>query len=360
MRIALVTETFFPSSSSRHGVHRAETTVKALADRLVDTGHEVSVVAPGPGLASYRGSPVTRVRTHERPGRQVRGALEAFEPDLVHVCTPGTIGQRALKHARRLGVRTLVTEQSALLDVTADHWRRQVGDRADEVVVTSRWMVERLAEFGTTAARWEPGVDGAAFTPELRDPWLHARWSRARSRRGHLVPVGYVGDLRKRDGVRRLAALADLPGIRPVVIGAGPQRDWLAARLPDAVLSGPLGTGDLAVALASLDVLVHPGEHETCGHVLREAAASGLPVVAVRSGGAPDVVRHLETGVLHEPADPRGLVEAVAAVAADRHRGLLGERARDLVTRRTWADAVDELVGRHYPPEGPVRTSRAA
>lgn len=360
MRITLVTETFFPSSPSRPGAHRAETTVKALADRLLDTGHEVSLVAPGPGLTSYRGIPVARMRTHERPGRQVRAALEALQPDLVHVCTPRTIGTRALKHAARLGVCTLVTEQSALLDVTADHWRRHVGDRADAVVVTSRWMVERLAELGTTVARWEPGVDGAAFTPGLRDPWLHARWSRARSRGGELVSVGYVGGLRKRDGVRRLAGLAALPGVRPVVIGAGPQRDWLAARLPGAVLSGPLATGDLAVALASLDVLVHPGAHETCAHLLREAAASGLPVVAARAGGAPDVVRHLETGLLHDPSDPRELVEAVAALAADRHRALLGRRARDVVTRRTWADAVDELVARHYPSADPVRTPRAA
>ena len=104
MRIALVTETFFPSFSPRHGGHRAETTVKAIADRLVDSGHEVTVVAPGPGLASYRRSPVARVRPHERPGRQVRGALEAASPDLVHVCLPGPVGQRALRHARRAGV----------------------------------------------------------------------------------------------------------------------------------------------------------------------------------------------------------------------------------------------------------------
>ena len=107
------------------------------------------------------------------------------------------------------------------------------------------------------------------------------------------------------------------------------------------------------MALASLDVLVHPGAHETCGHVLREAAASGLPVVAARSGGAPDVVRHLETGLLHDPSDPRGLADAVAALVADRHRALLGRRARDVVTRRTWEDAVDEPSPGTTRPPGP-------
>ena len=97
------------------------------------------------------------------------------------------------------------------------------------------------------------------------------------------------------------------------------------------------------MALATLDVLVHPGEHETCCHVLREAGASGVPVVAPRAGGAADVVRHLESGVLYDPADPLDLRRAVTSVVADRHRALLGEQGRVLATR-TWGEAVAELT----------------
>ncbi|MEP9361844.1 glycosyltransferase [Nocardioides sp. CN2-186] len=325
MRITLVTETFFPA------VDGTTTTVKAVADRLVDTGHEIQIVAPGPGLTSYRGGRIVRIRPLDKPGGQVRDALAGFRPDLVHVTSPGTIGRKALKHARRLGVPTLVVEQSpTLADVTADR-----------LLVTSTWMLDRDARL------WEPGVDTAAFTPALRDDWLHTRWSLTRSRPGPLVVVGYVGSLRNRHDVRRLAELAQVPGIRPVIVGDGPQRSWLEARLPRAKFTGALTTGELTAVLPSLDLLVHPGLHETCCHVLREAAASGVPVVAPRSGGAVDVVRHLETGLLHDPDDPRDLVRAVAALAADRHRGLLGQRARELATR-TWAEAVDELVERHY------------
>ena len=55
MRILLVTETFFPASDA------TTTTVKALADRLIDRGHEVRFVAPAPGLRCYRGSAVVRI-----------------------------------------------------------------------------------------------------------------------------------------------------------------------------------------------------------------------------------------------------------------------------------------------------------
>jgi phosphatidylinositol alpha 1,6-mannosyltransferase len=343
MRIALVTETFYPA------VDGTTRTVQAVADRLVDTGHDVLIVAPTPGLTTYRSSTVARIRATDRPGAQVREALDRFRPDLVHVTSPDAVGRKALTHAQRLGIPTLVVEQSPLLHVAADYWRTRIAERADAVLATSRWMVGRLADFGVPAGLWAPGVDTAAFTPALRDEWLHERWSRARSRTGPLAVVGYVGSLRKRHDVRRLATLAGVPGIRPVVIGDGPQRTWLAARLPGARFTGPLGLGDLTAVLPSLDVVVHPGEHETCCHALREAGASAVPVIAPRSGGAPDVVRHLETGLLYDPGDAHGFARAVAAVAADRRRSLLGDRARELATR-DWRTAVDELVERHYRP----------
>ncbi|MEZ0579394.1 glycosyltransferase [Nocardioides sp. MH1] len=358
MRIALVTETFFSGSPTDGST---TTTLKATADRLVDLGHTVRIIAPGPGLATYRGCDVVRVRPLEPTGGQVRAAIEGFAPDLVQVTSPRYVGRKALKHARRAGVPTVVVEQSPVLDLAADYWRAKVADRADTLLVTAPWMVGRVADLGARATLWEPGVDSLAFTPTLRDPWLHGAWARAGSGDGGRVVVGYVGSLARRHGVRRLADLADVPGIRLVVIGEGPERAWLTRRLPDARFTGPLGTGDLTVALPTLDVLVHPGELETDCHVLREAAASGVPTVAPRAGGAADVVRHLETGLLYDPADPRDLRRAVTAVAGDRHRGLLGQAGRERALRRSWVDAVDELVAHHYParrrsrPEGVSR-----
>jgi phosphatidylinositol alpha 1,6-mannosyltransferase len=110
-------------------------------------------------------------------------------------------------------------------------------------------------------------------------------------------------------------------------------------------------------------VVVHPGETETCCHTLREASASGVPVVAPRSGGAPRVVRDLETGLLYDPGTATGLRRAVDSVAGDRHRALLGARGRELSTR-TWQDSCGELLVEVYAPllgpgelAGPPRTA---
>ncbi len=124
---------------------------------------------------------MVRIKPLEPTGPQVRAAIDAFAPDLVHVTSPGSLGRKALKHTDRAGIPSLVVEQSPVLDLAADYWRAKVADRTDAVLVTSTWMVERMAEFGVTAGLWRPGVDTAAFTPGLRDHWLHDSWSRARS-----------------------------------------------------------------------------------------------------------------------------------------------------------------------------------
>ncbi|MBF4161759.1 glycosyltransferase [Nocardioides acrostichi] len=349
MRVQIVTESFYPA------VDGSTTTVRNVADQLIDAGHEVALVAPAPGLGRYRASRVTRVSPLAKPGAQVRAAIDAFAPDAL-LCVspshaPAGLGRRALKHAAHAGVRSVLLQTSPVADLAWDYWRAKVADRADEVVVTAQWLADAMAAKGVEAQVWRPGVDIRAFDPGLRDPWLHRHWSRG-ERGKPAVVVGFVGSLRRRHGVRDLAALADVTGIRLVIMGAGPQRDWLAVRLPGAKVTGTLGTSDLTVALASLDLLVHPGRTETCCHALREAGASGVPVVAPRAGGAPETVRHLESGLLYDPAEPRGLADAVRALAADRHRSLLGAHGREAAAGRTWTAAVEDLWPVLAPRQG--------
>ncbi|MEI7055466.1 glycosyltransferase [Nocardioides sp. CCNWLW239] len=340
MKMALVTESFFPT------VDGVTTTVKAIADRMIESGHDVLLVAPGPGLSVYRNSRVARISPIAKTGRQVRGALESFEPDVVVAFDPGRLGRRALSSPTAAGATTLVVQQSPLSPKAALTWNTSIAAYADEIFVTSEWLRRTLAAIDVPAEVWTPGVDTAAFSPSLRDDWLHRRWSKAKSRPTPLVVVGFAGGLTKSNGVRRLAELTSVPGIRLVIIGDGPQRGWLKQRIPQAKLTGPLGTGDLAIALASLDVLVHPGDEEGCGHILREAAASAVPVVAPRAGAAAEIVRHLETGVLYDPARSRELADAVASVVSDPRRHLLGSRGRELAATRPWTGAVDELLAR--------------
>jgi phosphatidylinositol alpha 1,6-mannosyltransferase len=343
MRIAISTEAFYPA------IDADTRTTKAVVDHLIDAGHEVLVLAPAPGLADYRGTSVARITLLEGRGAQVREALLNFGADSLISVSPAKIGRKALKHARRMEVPTLVIQTSPISALDAELWTRTVGARADRLVVTTPWMQERVADLGVSDAEvWEPGVDARAFNPSLRDRYLHDSFAKARSKSGPRIVVGHAGDLRRRHGVRRLVDVARVPGGRLVVIGEGPQRNWLEGQISDAKFTGALASGELATALASLDVLVQPSEIETCGHLVRAALASGVPVIAPNVGGSADIVRDGETGLLYDAAEPKALRRAVSSLLADPElRVRLGNTARELSETRDWTEAVTELIDVH-------------
>jgi glycosyltransferase involved in cell wall biosynthesis len=80
--------------------------------------------------------------------------------------------------------------------------------------------------------------------------------------------------------------------------------------------------------LASADLLVLPSLYEELGTVLIEAMQAGLPAVASRVGGIPELVQDQVTGLLVEPGDAAGLAAAIDRILADRElAGRLGANA---------------------------------
>jgi phosphatidylinositol alpha 1,6-mannosyltransferase len=128
--------------------------------------------------------------------------------------------------------------------------------------------------------------------------------------------------------------------------------------MPSAVFTGALYGEPLATAFASMDVFVHPGEHETFCQAVQEAMASGLPVIAPNAGGPRDLVAPYRTGLLLEVDEFEAkLGESVDHLIAERQRYSLA--ARRSVLARTWPAICDELIG-HYDAVQGIRRPRAA
>lgn len=346
MRVAIVTDSFHRQGNHATAPDEVSEAVRHMLDHLVDHGHSALVVAPGPGLADYRGVPVHR--TGNASARTVHRALAGFAPDVVHLPSPGVLGGCGLVAARRLGIPVLASHHTDVTSRARRRWVREVYARADRTLAPSRSAYEHLRGLGAHDVHlWQPGIGLDLFSPAMRDPRLHAHWAREGRPGGPRVVVGYVGALERRKQVRRLLEVARVPGTRVVIVGGGSEQSWLAEHLPDAVLTGPLHRDALAHAVASLDVLVHPGETQTVCHAVREAQASGVPVVAPAAGGAVDAVRHDHTGLLYDPADPRDLRTSVATLV-----GSPGTRARlaaaGLAVRHpAWPTAAATLVEVH-------------
>ncbi|MER5786758.1 glycosyltransferase, partial [Streptomyces mobaraensis] len=215
---------------------------------------------------------------------------------------------------------------------------------AARTLAPSTEAVRALADHGVPGALlWPPGVDTERFHPDRRD--LELRHALAPG--GELL-VGYAGRLVPAKRLDLLAPVCALPGVRLVLAGDGPSAAALRTALPGARFLGCRRGGDLARILASLDVFVHPGRRESFCHTVQEALASGVPVVAPAVGGPADLVRHARTGLLVRPDDARALAEAVVTLQTRRRqRADYGLAARAAALTRTWAVAVDELLG-HY------------
>lgn len=133
-----------------------------------------------------------------------------------------------------------------------------------------------------------------------------------------LVPVKGI-----EDAITATAQLVDrTPPVHLVLVGDGPQRaacQKLAGQLGLQERVHFLGLRrDVPDLLPLFDLLVLPSRNEGMGRVLVEAQAAGVPVVATRVGGVPDLVSEGETGRLVPPGDPAALAAAIRSLAGDR------------------------------------------
>jgi phosphatidylinositol alpha 1,6-mannosyltransferase len=237
-------------------------------------------------------------------------------------------------------------------------WRalRRIHNAADRTLAPSTATAAQLHARGIERVwLWARGVDSCRFDPAKRSAPLRAQLAP-----GGEVLVGYVGRLAVEKRLDLLARVATLPGVRLVIVGSGPAEAAARRALPRALFLGQRGGDELATIYASLDVFAHSGPHDTFGHTLQEAAASGLPVVAPAAGGPLDLVQDGVTGFLVAPGDPVALAGAVAALAADAAlRAAQGRAGRQLVLGRSWPVRCDELIGHYQAVLGTAGTVRA-
>ncbi len=354
----MIAESFLPHMNGVTG------SVLQVTRHLGASGHRALVVAPGtPGTVSTADTTLLRsvplpaypqVRIAFARAARLTELLREFQPDVLHLASPFVLGWQALAAADALRIPAVAVYQTDVVayaaryglpsatNVAARHLAR-LHRRATLSLVPSSASERQLDGLGVDRLRrWGRGVDAELFAPERRSEQL----------RSTLAPgetiVGYVGRLAPEKQVEDLRAIADLPGVRLVIVGDGPSRPSLERLLPAARFLGHLSGAALAAAVASFDVAVHTGESETFGQTIQEALASGVPVVATGVGGPVDLIRQSVDGWLYSPGDLGQLRERVADLAGDpAKRRAFAIAARESARDRTWAAQTQALVG-HY------------
>lgn len=362
MRVAIAAETFTPA------VNGVVNSVLQVADQLAARGHHVTVIAPsGEPYVSAHGHaidvrrvpsvalPGYRGLSIARPTIDLRPLLAEVSPDVVHLASPIVLGHAAVRAANALDIASVAVFQTNLTAFARRYgfgmsvpmlWNRlrTIHNSAGLTLAPSSATAYQLRRHGIgPIAMWTRGVDRDLFHPERRDE----RWRRAIAADDELL-VGFVGRLAPEKRVEMLEPVTGLPGVRLVVVGDGPRRRSLERHLTGAHFTGQLTGVELGTAMASLDLLVHPGADETFCQVIQEALCAGVPVIAAASGGPIDLVRHGDNGWLWAGDDPQVLAAQVAEVRDNAtERRAVAARTRPSVAGRTWSRVTDQLVA-HY------------
>ncbi len=332
---------------------------------LSHRGHELMVIAPdaGPIDADLHGARTSLLRSVPLPAypevrlvfttqARIAAELQRFNADVVHMASPfvlGWTGVRAADHLRIPSVSVYQTDVTAYAakygfakatPLAAAHISR-LHRRSTLSLVPSSSARRQLEGLGVDRLRhWGRGVDIERFTPKRRNE----TW-RQQVAGGRLI-IGYVGRLAPEKQVEDLKALSDIPGTRLVIVGDGPSREQLERELPGAHFTGFLSGTELAEAMASFDVFVHPGEADTFGQTVQESLASGVPVVATGVGGPVDTVNNSINGWLYRPGDLRDMRARVTDLTGDTaKREAFARAARRSVQGRTWAALIEQLEG---------------
>lgn len=210
-------------------------------------------------------------------------------------------------------------------------WRRNAmypGVR--QVIVPSAYLARIVADWGVPVSQIQ--VINNAFVPTNVRPEpkpLALEADRIIMTACRLVPWKGV------DGL--LEALTGLPGVGLVVVGEGPMREkWEALAealgLSRRVLfTGAVAREELYRYMVVADAFVLNSWYEGLPHIVLEAAAAGLPVIAADAGGTGEAVTDGVSGLLVPPGDPPALRAALVRLLSDRslqHRLVEGARAQ--------------------------------
>lgn len=363
MRIALITETFLPD------VNGVTTTLCRLLEHLQATGHAALLFAPHDAPASYAGAEIVRLQgvpfplypelKLTPPQIGITAHLQHFKPDLVHLAGLALLGPMGRYAARRLGLPLVAAYHTDFPAYSAHygvggmrslvyHYLRWVHNSCAITLCPSLATLADLRAHGFRRLRlWRRGVDTVRFNPRHAS----AAWRESIGVQPDETLLLYAGRLATEKRIELLAeALDGLPGVRLALVGDGPARPVIEQRFAGLPVhfTGFLRGQALATAYASADLFVFPSDTDTFGQVIQEAMAAGLPVVAARAGGAPDLVRDDVTGALFTPGSVVELRAHLRTLIADpARRAAFGQAGRAAAERNSWGSVMDELLGQY-------------
>lgn len=346
---------------------------------LREMGDEVMVVTTHEGLPEeFYGAKLIGSKSFPLPwyrnvpmslalSPRIISAVARFKPDIIHASSPGIMVFGALIIAKLLSVPIVMSYHTHIplyIPRYTFSWLvkpmwlvlKFLHRAADLTLVPSVAIANDLEAERVTAANrirlWNKGVDSESFHPRFRSNEMRLRLSNGEPERPLIVHVGRLGVEKNLDFLKRV--MDRLPEARIAFIGDGPYRaelEQIFEGMP-AIFTGMLQGEELSQAYASGDIFVMPSESETLGFVVLEAMSSGLPVLAARAGGIPDIIsedQQGKTGYLYNPGDLDDCLSKLEPLLHNQElRETIGKAARTEMEKYDWRAATRKVRNEQY------------
>lgn len=317
MKIAMFTDTY-------DKIGGTEQAIRNLTHYLKNKGHEIKIFVTGKNLknAFYE--------------------LARFNPDLIHLHTPGPSGNFGLLYAKIKSMPTVAhfhslpevrlyfagrKENKAVIELA---WKlaKVFYKNANAVIAPSKNIKKLLFEKGIdeNVSVIPYGIDTALFSPEMN------------KKKKNKITLLYCGWFR-RD--KRVSMLVDAmqyldKSFELVLIGDGIEKKKIEKKIKKSdrnirILS-PVDNKTLPRYYSAADIYVNASVSETLGISMIEAMSCSLPVVATPSPGALEIIKDGKNGYIAYDDSPESIAEKILKLSDEEKRRKFGIFARAFVT----------------------------
>ena len=276
------------------------------------------------------------------PRKEIQRVIDAFRPDVVHVQVADPIGVVVVAYARKCSIPVVTTEHNQPEVFTGSmHLPKPIAKAVNAVLNTyfvnrqsksdfvtmptekaiDNLILSRRKPFSVPVAAISNGVDLSEFHPGRADATIYEKYHLDKNRKtflslGRLDPEKNVSAVIE----AYLMAAEKMSDTQLIIVGDGVDRARLikkAARHPDIHFLGRVLPPELYLVYRLGDVFVTASEIETQGIVLIEAAATGMPLIAVDKGAVSEVCQNGKNGILCRPGDVSEMADAMVKIMSD-------------------------------------------
>ncbi|MDR3601116.1 MAG: glycosyltransferase family 1 protein [Desulfosporosinus sp.] len=366
MRIAYFTDTYLPQ------INGVSNTLEKLGTYLTDRAIEHMFFAPyyDEKIISPSNSPIARFKSISLPFYpECRLSLplyanlcqiaDKFKPTIIHLTDPFGIGLAGLRYARERGI-PIVSSFHTNFDVYLKYYNLEY---FEEIIwgflkwfhgfsklnlCPSQDTLKTLESKGLENLQiWSRGIDRDKFNPNQRR--LDLRYQLKAENKMIFLYVGRMAAEKDLDILLDSIEIVNsgyADQVQFVFVGDGPYAKLIKERFyANVVFMGYLKDRELSAIYASSDVFVFPSSTETFGNVALEAMASGLPVIAVDSGGVKENVVHNYNGLMCTPRNTESFAKAIIRMIEDKQlKARLAANAREHSALKSWSKIFDQLI----------------